>query len=91
MPNEVLRLSLEHHENADGSGYPFGLPLSRQHPWTRIFRMLDSYESLTTNRPFRPAFQPFEAVKILQELRGSRGPVYDPLTLKKFLSFLTAE
>jgi len=91
VPNEVLRLALEHHENADGSGYPLGLPLTRQHAWTRILRLLDSYESLTANRPHRPAYKPFEAVKILQEMRGPRGPQYDPLTLKKFLSFLTTE
>ena len=91
VPNEVLRLSLEHHENADGSGYPLGLPLSRQHAWTRIMRLLDSYESLTAPRPYRAAFKPFEAVKILREMRGSRGPIYDPPTLKNFISFLNTD
>jgi HD-GYP domain-containing protein (c-di-GMP phosphodiesterase class II) len=91
VPNEVLRLALEHHENADGSGYPLGLPLDRQHAWTRIVRLLDSYESLTVNRPFRSAYQPFEAIKFLQELRGSRGMIYDPPTLKNFISFLNTE
>jgi HD-GYP domain-containing protein (c-di-GMP phosphodiesterase class II) len=88
LPNEVIRLSLEHHEDADGSGYPFGLPLNRQHAWTRILRLLDGYDSLTVNRPFRVAYEPFEAIKILRGLRGSRGPTYDPITLKHFISFL---
>jgi HD-GYP domain-containing protein (c-di-GMP phosphodiesterase class II) len=91
VPNEVLRLALEHHENADGSGYPLGLPLHRQHAWTRIMRLLDSYESLTVNRPFRVAYKPFEAVKILSELPGSRGLIYDPQTLKNFISFLNSD
>jgi len=91
LPNEVLRLSLEHHENADGSGYPLGLPLARQHPWTRIIRLLDTYEALTVTRPYRAAYKPFEAVKILQESRGSRGPIYDPPTLKNFIAFLVTE
>ncbi|MFZ5451139.1 MAG: HD-GYP domain-containing protein [Thermodesulfobacteriota bacterium] len=91
VPNEVLRLALEHHENADGSGYPLGLPLNRQHAWTRILRLLDSYESLTAPRPYRGAYNPFEAVKILQELRGSRGLIYDPYTLKNFIAFLNSE
>ena len=91
VPNEVLRLTLEHHENADGSGYPLALPLSRQHSWTRIMRLLDSYESLTTNRPYRGSYKPFEAVKILREMRGTRGSIYDTATLKSFISFLTAE
>jgi len=91
VPNEVLRLALEHHENADGSGYPLGLPLNRQHAWTRILRLLDSYESLTVNRPFRVAYKPFEAVKILREVSGSRGLIYDSQTLKKFISFLNSD
>jgi HD-GYP domain-containing protein (c-di-GMP phosphodiesterase class II) len=91
VPNEVLRLALEHHENADGSGYPLGLPLNRQHPWTRILRLLDSYESLTVNRPFRVAYKPFEAIKMLRELPGSRGLIYDPQTLKNFISFLNTD
>lgn len=90
VPNDVLRLSLEHHENADGSGYPLHLPLTRQHPWTRIIRLLDSYESLTVTRPFRPAHKPFEAIKIIREARGPRGSMYDLATLKNFISFLTA-
>ncbi len=91
VPNEVLSLAREHHENADGSGYPRGLPLSRQHPWTRIIRLLDSYDSLTNNRPYRGAYKPFHALKILQESHGPRGPIYDPHTLKDFISFLTAD
>ncbi len=65
IPQEVLRLALEHHENADGSGYPKGLPLSRQHPWTPIVRLLDSYDSLTVHRPYREAFRPYDSLKIL--------------------------
>lgn len=91
VPNEVLRLALEHHENADGSGYPLGLPLNRQHGWTRIFRLLDSYESLTTDRPHRQAYKPFEAIKILQEMHGPRGPIYDLSTVKNFISFLNSD
>ncbi|MHB8068802.1 MAG: HD-GYP domain-containing protein [Desulfobaccales bacterium] len=90
VPNDVLRLSLEHHENADGSGYPLHLPLIRQHPWTRIIRLLDSYESLTVIRPYRPAHKPFEAIKIIREARGPKGSIYDLSTLKNFISFLTA-
>ena len=91
LPKEVLRLTLEHHENADGSGYPRGLKLARQHPWTPVIRLLDSYDSLTVNRPYRGAFKPFNTLKILKETRGPRGPVYDSLIMKNFIVFLTAE
>jgi len=88
VPNEVSLLALEHHENADGSGYPLHLPLDRQHPWTRIIRLLDSYDSLTSNRPFHRSYKPFEAIKILHEDHGPRGPIYDLQTLKNFIRFL---
>jgi HD-GYP domain-containing protein (c-di-GMP phosphodiesterase class II) len=91
LPNEVLRLSLEHHENADGSGYPLGLHLNRQHPWTPIMRLLDTYEALTVTRPYRVAYKPFDAVKILQEARGPRGPIYDLQTFKNFINFLNSD
>lgn len=89
IPMETMRLALEHHENADGSGYPQGLTLSQQHPWSRVIRLLDSYESLTTNRPYRGAQTPFITLKILQEQKGPRGPIYDAQVLKNFINFLT--
>ncbi|MHB8067401.1 MAG: HD-GYP domain-containing protein [Desulfobaccales bacterium] len=91
VPKEVLRLTLEHHENADGSGYPRGLPLSRQHPWTPILRLLDSYDSLTVNRPYRQAFKPFISLNILKDTHGPRGPIYDSQIMKIFITFLTAD
>jgi len=89
LPLEPLRVALEHHENADGSGYPQSLPLSRQHPWSRVIRLLDTYESLTVNRPYREAQAPFAALKIIQDSQGPRGPLYDLETLKSFIAFLS--
>jgi HD-GYP domain-containing protein (c-di-GMP phosphodiesterase class II) len=88
IPIDTLRLILEHHENADGSGYPEGLPLSRQHPHTRLLFILEVYDGLTTFRPYRPAHTPFAALKILQEQRGAQGLACEPRTLKQFIQFL---
>lgn len=88
IPVTTLRLILEHHENADGSGYPQGLPLERQHPHTRIIFLLECYDAMTNYRPYRPAHSPFAALKRLQELRGSRGPACEPHILRKFIEFL---
>jgi HD-GYP domain-containing protein (c-di-GMP phosphodiesterase class II) len=88
IPLDTLRLILEHHENADGSGYPQGLPLSGQHPLTRILFILEVYDGLTTYRPYRPAHTPFAALKILQEQRGARELACEPKTLKQFIEFL---
>jgi response regulator RpfG family c-di-GMP phosphodiesterase len=88
VPLEVLRLVEEHHENADGSGYPRGLPLSRQHPWTRIVRLVDAYDGLTGHRPGRQPLTPFAALKFLQAQEGPKGAIFEPRTLKNFIRFL---
>jgi len=88
VPLDTLRLILEHHESADGSGYPRGLTLAQQHPYTRILFILEMYDGLTTFRPYRPAHAPFAALKILQEQRGEKGPACEPQTLKHFIKFL---
>jgi HD-GYP domain-containing protein (c-di-GMP phosphodiesterase class II) len=85
---DSLRLILEHHESADGCGYPNGLPLQRQHPYTRVLFILEIYDGLTTFRPYRPAHTPFAALKILQEQQGSQGLACEPKTMKRFIQFL---
>ncbi|MFC1545572.1 HD-GYP domain-containing protein [Gemmatimonadota bacterium] len=57
---------LQHHEKADGSGYPNGLLESEQHVPSRILSILDTYEALIHPRPFRDALLPpmgIEAIK----------------------------
>jgi HD-GYP domain-containing protein (c-di-GMP phosphodiesterase class II) len=88
IPVETLRLILEHHESADGNGYPQGLGLSQQHPHTRVLFVLEAYDGLTTFRPYRPAHTPFAALKILQEQQSAQGLACEALTLKKFIQFL---
>ncbi|MEW6387303.1 MAG: HD domain-containing phosphohydrolase [Thermodesulfobacteriota bacterium] len=88
MPEEACRLVLEHHENADGSGYPQGLTLAQQHPWTRLLRLVDAYDSITCHRPSGPGHKPFAALKLLQEQRGPKGAVFEAETLKYFIRFL---
>ena len=88
MPAEVLQLVREHHENTDGSGYPRGLPLAKQHPWTRIIRLVDAYDGLTGHRPGRQPLTPFAALKFLQGQEGLKGTIFEPRTLKNFIRFL---
>ncbi len=88
IPVEALRLILEHHETADGYGYPQGLSLPRQHPFTRILFILEIYDGLTTFRPYRPAQTPFAALKVLQEQEGTRGQACEPQVMKRFIQFL---
>jgi HD-GYP domain-containing protein (c-di-GMP phosphodiesterase class II) len=88
LPPEVRQTVLEHHENFDGSGYPRGLPAGRQHPWSRILRLMDAYDGLTCHRPYRQALTPFAALKTITAQTGSAGGVFDPRTLKNFIRFL---
>ncbi len=88
VPPEVMQLVLEHHENADGSGYPQGLPQSKQHPWTRIIRLVDAYDGLTGHRPLRQALKPFAALKVLQDQVGPNGRIFEHRTLINFIRFL---
>lgn len=88
LPLEVVTLVWEHHENANGSGYPQGLSLQQQHPWTRILRLIDAFDALTTYRLHRPTYTPFSALKYLQGQEGPQGPVFEPQTLINFIRFL---
>jgi HD-GYP domain-containing protein (c-di-GMP phosphodiesterase class II) len=85
---ESLRLIWEHHENADGSGYPQGLGLSEQHAWTPLLRLIDAYDALVCQRHYRHAQSPFQALKIIQQQWGPYGPVFHRQLLKKFVEFL---
>ncbi len=85
---ETLRLILEHHENADGSGYPQGLTLGEQYEYTAVLRLVDAYEALTSQRPYRSEHTPFKALGILQQQWGPRGPVFDRSIWSEFIKFL---
>lgn len=88
LPLGTLRLVLEHHELADGSGYPQGLPLGKQHPLSRYLCLLEAYDGMTLFRPYRPRMTPFAALNALREQRGKYGPAYDIQVLKKFIELL---
>ena len=84
----ALRLVLEHHENADGSGYPRGVSQGDQHTYTPLLRLVDAYDALTSPRPYRPAHMPLKALSIIQQQWGKGGPVFDRALLAQFIKFL---
>ncbi len=84
-PIDYLRPALDipycHHERWDGTGYPRGLkgeeiPLS-----ARVFAVVDVYDALSTDRPYRPAFT---MDKINAHLAESAGSHFDPRVLEAF-------
>jgi len=84
---EVLQMVLQHHENGDGSGYPDGLKIAAIKPWARILRILDSYEAMTADRPWRPAMEPKEALWSMRK-DWDECRVFDQNFLKAFVKFL---
>lgn len=68
---EVLAV-LYHHERLDGSGYPYGLKAESIPIEARIVAVADTYDALTSDRPYRHACSQAEARRVLIEEAGSR-------------------
>ena len=83
---DVLPMIRQHHESANGSGYPLGLQGDDIHPWARILKILDSYEAMTSLRPWRPPISERQALRIMTSAWSAQGS-YDPVYLKRFLAF----
>jgi len=77
----VLPIIRHHHERFDGGGYPDGLKGSEIPLGARIIAVADGYDALTSERPFRQANSPLEAVNILRENAGSQ---WDPQLVELF-------
>lgn len=56
----------QHHERIDGSGYPNGLSEQQISLYGKMAAIVDTYDSLTSNRPFRDAFKPGDALKKME-------------------------
>ena len=72
-----------HHENWDGSGYPRGLKGSEIPLLGRIMAIVDVYDALVSERPYKDSFTHEEAVKIIVDLKGKH---FDPDVIDLFLS-----
>ena len=59
-----------HHENWDGSGYPDGLSGEQIPLGARVLAIVDCFDALTSDRPYRPAMSKADAVAILLDRRG---------------------
>jgi len=61
-----------HHESLDGRGYPHGLKDEDIPPLPRIIAVADTFDALTTNRPYQHAYEVNEALRIIHSLSGKR-------------------
>jgi putative two-component system response regulator len=74
---------LHHHERFDGTGYPYGLKGSAIPLAARIVAVADSFDAMTTDRPYRGALAPVIA---FQRLEDGRGEQWDPEIVNVFLA-----
>jgi putative nucleotidyltransferase with HDIG domain len=71
-----------HHEKWDGSGYPRGLRGEQIPLPARIFSVVDVWDALTSNRPYR---EPLDRAEVRQHIREQSGVHFDPQVVNVFL------
>ena len=81
FPFPVVPIVRYHHENWDGSGYPEGLRGTEIPLGARILSVVDCFDALTSDRPYRPALSTADAFGIIHARRGS---MYDPEVVDVF-------
>jgi putative nucleotidyltransferase with HDIG domain len=79
---DVARIVRAHHERWDGGGYPDGLAGTDIPLGARIFAVADSFDAMTSDRPYRRG-RPFQ--EALGEIFGGRGGQFDPTITDAFL------
>jgi HD-GYP domain-containing protein (c-di-GMP phosphodiesterase class II) len=89
QPIEYLKPSLciphYHHEKFDGTGYPYGLKGEQIPLPARIFAIIDVWDALNSDRPYRKAWS---KEKALNYIRNQAGKHFDPVVVEKFLLLL---
>ncbi len=85
FPYPVEPIVRHHHENWNGTGYPAGLQGQGIPLGARILSVVDCYDALTSDRPYRPRYSREHAEQVLRERRGSW---YDPWVVDEFLKIL---
>jgi diguanylate cyclase (GGDEF)-like protein/putative nucleotidyltransferase with HDIG domain len=82
FPYPVVPIVRHHHENWDGKGYPDRLAGTDIPIGARILAVVDCFDALTSDRPYRPKLGDQDAIEILL---ARRGTMYDPLVVDGFL------
>jgi HD-GYP domain-containing protein (c-di-GMP phosphodiesterase class II) len=72
-----------HHEALDGRGYPYGLQGDQIPLLARVIAVGDTFDALTTNRPYQKEHTPEQALQIIKNLAGKR---LDPKAVEALLA-----
>jgi HD-GYP domain-containing protein (c-di-GMP phosphodiesterase class II) len=91
-PISFLRAALDipycHHEHWDGRGYPRGLKGEQIPVAARIFAVVDNWDALRSNRPYRKAWP---RADVIDYLRQNAGVIFDPRIVDIFLAMIDRE
>lgn len=79
---EVANIVEQHHERVDGQGYPFGLQGDDIFLEARIIAVVDAYDAMTSDRPYRHGFS---SEKAMEELLKYQGKQFDPQIVDIFI------
>jgi putative two-component system response regulator len=79
---EIVPIVRHHHEHWDGGGYPNGLGGEDIPLEARIVSVADSFDAMTTNRPYHPAWSPERAI---EELIKGKSTYFDPTAVEVFV------
>lgn len=85
FPYPVEPIVRHHHENWNGTGYPAGLREQEIPFGARILSVVDCYDALTSDRPYRPRYSREHALQVLKERSGTW---YDPLVVDEFIKIV---
>jgi putative two-component system response regulator len=87
VAGDVAPIILAHHEHWDGRGYPSGLKGEQIPLGARIIAVVDAYDAMTSDRPYRKSLGVEEAVR---RLTAGTGTQWDPHVVATFLELLAA-
>ncbi|HHN65110.1 MAG TPA: HD domain-containing protein [Nitrospirae bacterium] len=76
---------IQHHERYDGSGYPYGLAGEEISLKARILSVVDTFDAMLTDRPYRRAL-PYS--RAIEELKKGAGRQFDPFVVEAFIEML---
>jgi putative nucleotidyltransferase with HDIG domain len=86
--NQSLIIPYCHHERWNGSGYPQGLKGEEIPLFARLFAVVDVWDALSSDRPYRKRMPPQEVTDYLRE---EAGRLFDPYIVEKFLALITVK
>ena len=84
--DDAVPAVLHHHERFDGGGYPFGLASDKIPLDARIFSVIDAYDAMTSDRPYRDAMTHEQA---MAEVAAGSGTQFDPAIVSEFTHMMS--